>query len=175
MAKIARLGIYTLVALLLVLLPAAVLAQPQVSGFYGSVTGDGKSPADGTVVSAWIDGVKKIPEAKTATYAGKSVYVLDVAGESALEGKDIVFKIGDATATQKGKYVAGKNVGLDLTATTATPTATATATPTGTATATPTATPPTGDNTLPLVIGMLAVAGAFLTAIGVWGYRKVRA
>ena len=172
MAKIARLGIYTLLALLLVLIPVTALAQPQVSGFYGSVTLDGKAVADGTKVSALIDGVQK-GSAVTKNDAGKSVYNLAVAGESALEGKDIVFKVGDATATQKGTYKAGANVKLDLTATTPTPTPTATATATPTATAT--ATPPTGDNTVPLVIGLLAVAGAFMTAIGVWGYRKVRA
>jgi len=171
MAKIARLGIYTLIALLLVLIPVTALAQPQVNGFYGTVTLDGKSVADGTKVSALIDGVKKA-EVATKTDAGKSVYNLDVVGESAFEGKEIVFKVGDVTAAQKGTYKAGANVSLNLTAVTPAPT---TPTPTATPTPTPTATPPTGDNTVPLVIGLLALAGAFLTAIGVWGYRKVRA
>lgn len=93
--------------------PAVQTPRPQVCGFYGTVTVDGKPVADGTVVSGWIDGLKKA-EAKTTTDADKSVYALNVVGESALEGKDIVFKIGDKTAPAMGKYKAAYNVNLNL-------------------------------------------------------------
>jgi hypothetical protein len=120
MGKNSVILILVTVAVLLALFPVAVNAQPQVSGFYGTVTVDGWNVADGTVVSAWIDGVKKA-EAKTTTYGGKSLYALDVAGETALEGKDVVFKIGDATAAQKGTYTAGRSVTLNLSYVTPTP------------------------------------------------------
>lgn len=245
MAIIARIGVCAL-ALLLVLIPASALAQgPTVCGFYGAVTMDGKAVADGTVVSAWIDGAKK-GEAKTTTYQGGSVYSLNVSGDDALKGKEIVFKVGDATAAQKGTYASWANTKLDLSAVTPTPTQPPPATSkfggtalddkgakvadgtmitamigttkvgeaavkdgayaltatggkdgdtvsfkigdknadkTGTYKAGSSVTldlkiaalPPTGDETIPVMVGMLALAGVFLTCVGVFGYRRVRA
>jgi len=121
MAKIATISIFTLVALLLVLMPASALAQgPTVCGFYGGVTLDGKSVPDGTVVSAWIDNAQKA-QTTTTTYQGASVYNLNVPGDDTLKGKDVVFKVGTVTAAQKGSYASWANTKLDLTAVTPTP------------------------------------------------------
>lgn len=245
MAKIARISIYAL-ALLLVLMPASALAQgPTVCGFYGAVTLDGNSVADGTVVSAWIDNVQKA-QTMTTTYQGASVYSLNVPGDDTLKDKDIVFMVGTATATQKGTYASWGNTELDLTAVTPTPTPPPTADFSGTvlddkganvadgtvvaayigtdkvAEATVTkdaagktvyalevageagdtvtfkigdkdadqtgtwaagpitlnlaikALPPTGDETIPVMAAMLALGGAFLTLVGVLGFRRAR-
>lgn len=56
MSKIKFLAL--LAVLTALLFPAMALAQPMVCGFYGSVAVDGKTVADGTVVTAWIDGVQ---------------------------------------------------------------------------------------------------------------------
>jgi len=93
-----------------------LIRPPTVCGFFGTVTVHGKSVAHGTVVSAWIDGAKKA-ECNTTIYQDSSVYILNVPGHDSLKGKDIIFKIGDNTAPQKGTYTSWANTKLDLEAT----------------------------------------------------------
>ena len=40
---------------LIIIIPSLAIAQPDVCGFYGTVTLDRASVPDGTVVKAWID------------------------------------------------------------------------------------------------------------------------
>jgi len=88
-----------LIALILVLanllVPGTASAQPMVSGFEGTVTAGGSSLPDGTIISAWIDGIKM---AETDTQ--NSTYSVFVYG--GYEGKTVTFKVGKYEAAQTG-------------------------------------------------------------------------
>jgi len=105
-----RLLVPTLVVIALLLLPTVVLAQPNVCGFYGSVTLDGAPAADGTAVKAMIDGV----EVASVTTSG-SDYSMYISGN--FQGKAVEFTIGDEalSASQTPTFVAGDNIMQDLT------------------------------------------------------------
>jgi hypothetical protein len=106
---------------------AAVRASPPSlpSGFNGTVRVDGVYVPEGTIVSAWIDGVR-YAGATTVFYAGYSVYGLGVPGDhpdtpekdGGVEGETIVFRIGDLVADQRGTFNSGSNEHLDLTVST---------------------------------------------------------
>jgi len=93
------------------------------SSFYGTVTLDGADVAEGTVVSAWLDGVQ-VAEAGTTTAATRSVYVLDVPGDDpqtpaldgGYEGAVVVFKVAGYAAGDLALWHAGEVVELDLSA-----------------------------------------------------------
>ncbi len=105
-----RILIAALAMVMLLLLPAVAMAQPNVHGFYGSVMLDGQSVGDGTTVTAMIDG----EDVATTTTDG-SDYSIKVAGDYA--GKTVSFVVGDemSPATQAA-WEAGKNTRLDLSA-----------------------------------------------------------
>ncbi|MCP4685363.1 MAG: hypothetical protein GY867_07930, partial [bacterium] len=106
--------IATLTVVMLFLLPTVALAQPDVCGFYGSVTLDGDAVEDGTVVKAWIDNV----EVESTTTTG-SAYVLAINGEGqTYSGKTVVFTVGtdDNPVGENSTYDKGANKALDLTA-----------------------------------------------------------
>jgi len=109
MSKI-KVLIATLAVMALLILPTVALAQPNVCGFYGSVTLDGASVANGTVVKAWVDNV----EVKSVTTKGSN-YSMYVDGNYA--GKDVSFSVGGDTnlATETSAWVAGANKALNLT------------------------------------------------------------
>jgi hypothetical protein len=89
-------------------------AQPNVSGFYGDVTLDGNPVADGTVVKAWIGNV----EAGSVTTTGSS-YQISINGEGQdFSDKPVTFTVGadDAQVAEKGMFVKGAQVALNLTA-----------------------------------------------------------
>lgn len=96
---------------------------PLPSSFYGQVKLNGGNVPDGTLISAWIDGVK-YTETLSFSYEGNSVYAFDVPGndsstpgiiEGGEVGDTIVFKIGDLVADQTGTWTGGVNTPLNLT------------------------------------------------------------
>ena len=96
---------------------------PLPSSFYGAAKLDGANVSDGTIVSAWIRGVK-YAETQTLTYQGDSVCAIRVPGddlgtpevEGGVEGDTIIFKVGEAAATQTGTWHGGTDVEFNLTA-----------------------------------------------------------
>ena len=100
----------------------ALAFPPLPSSFYGRVQINGGKVPDGTVVQALIEG-QVYAEGYTQTYAGDSVYGLDVPGDdpgtSAREGGqdgDVVeFEIGGVLADQSSTWQGSTNVQLDLT------------------------------------------------------------
>ncbi|MBC7260832.1 MAG: hypothetical protein H5T63_02365, partial [Chloroflexi bacterium] len=124
--------------------------------FYGAVSVAGQNVPNGTVVSAWIGGIR-YAETTTLTYQGLSSYSLAVPGddpetpqkEGGVSGETIVFKIGDLLANETAAWQEGEINWLNLTAAGAAPTATPsrTASPTGTNTPTMTGIPSTSTPT----------------------------
>ena len=96
------------------------------SSFYGTVTLNGSYVADGTSISAWIDGIQ-YADTSTVTFEGKSVYTIEIPADNPSTGEkdggeegDIIdFKIGSDDADQSGTWHTGTNVELNLTASTA--------------------------------------------------------
>lgn len=113
------------VVLLLLTFSPALAVPPLPSSFYGTVKMDGVNVADGTAVTAWINGVQ-FASTTTTTFGGDSVYSIDVPGddpatipiEGGVTGDTIVFYIGDKTAAESGTWAEGTNVQLNLTWTT---------------------------------------------------------
>jgi len=120
MTKAKLLALAAVMAMLLAL-PAMVLAQqqpPRPSVFGGTASVDGVPAANGTAVTAIIDG--KV--VATATVSA-GIYAFSIAqppGE-AFAGKTITFKVGNATASQAGTWQDSGGAELNLTASTAPP------------------------------------------------------
>jgi hypothetical protein len=112
-----RILIAALIVFTLFLLPSIAMAQPDVCGFYGSVTLDGDTVADGTTVKAWVEG-----QAVASTTTADSAYVMNInsTGQD-YPGKTVTFTVGegDGPATQTEVFTKGANIKLDLTASTA--------------------------------------------------------
>lgn len=155
MGKFKLIGTLALAALLLVLLPATALAQLAVpTVFYGSVTSAGKSVADGTVVTATVDGAT-IGTAKTTTTAGVSSYYMDAVGTAAMDGKSVKFKIGTDDAKESGVFKQFGGGKLDLTVGAALPV--------------------TGDETVPLLMLGMAALGVMALSAGYTLRRRTAA
>ncbi|MES1243091.1 MAG: FG-GAP-like repeat-containing protein, partial [Acidobacteriota bacterium] len=99
---------------------------PRPSSFYGTVTvggAGGSNAAAGTVVSAWIGGVR-FAETAVVVADGLSVYRLDVPGdipgtaavEGGQSGQTIAFKVAGAQVPQTAVWQDGTAFRLDLTA-----------------------------------------------------------
>lgn len=119
------------VIVLLLVIPAVVLAQaqpPRPAVYGGTVSFDGAPAADGTSVSAVIDGVEV-----ASTEASGGAYALRVAQppDGAFAGKAVVFKIDGVDAAEQGTWEADGGAELNLTATTPPPPAPATPVPPG--------------------------------------------
>jgi len=119
------------VMVLLLVVPAAVLAQaqpPRPAVFGGTVSFDGAPATDGTSVSASIDG-----EVVASTEANGGAYALRVAQPpgGAFAGKAVVFKVDGVVAVEVGTWEADGGAELNLSATTPPPPATATPVPPG--------------------------------------------
>ena len=120
-------------------------------GPWGSVTINGSSAPDGTVVTAEIGGVQY---AQTTTTGG-GFYTIDVPSDDTdTPGKDggtagetVVFKVNGYTANETGSWTSGDSSRLDLTVNFPTDTPTPTPTLTETPTATPTPSGPTSTPT----------------------------
>lgn len=104
----ARVWLLTALLALLVLSPGPVSAQPLTSGFQGSVTAGGAALPDGSVVSAWIDGVR-VTEVTTTS----SAYSMFINGD--YTGKTVVFRVGKYEAGQTGTWTRGATTTLNLT------------------------------------------------------------
>lgn len=108
-----------------------VLAQPGPpplpSSFWGIAKVNGVTPPDGTLVTAWINGVQ-YASTKTMSYPGwgSGLYALNVPGdqtgtpqiEGGVQGDAITFKVGGLIASPTGTWRGGTNTRLDLTAST---------------------------------------------------------
>lgn len=117
----------TLIAILALTLTLSLVSSveavpPLPSSFYGTVELDGANVPDGTIVSAWIRGVK-YAETQTLTYQGDSVYAIRVPGddletpevEGGVEGDTIIFMVGENATIQAGTWHSGTDVELNLT------------------------------------------------------------
>ena len=105
MKKIARLGVVTWLATMVVLIAllasGIAVAQEPPCRFYGTVQVDGVNVPDGTQVTASIDGMVLTWTTTTTSSSPESVYVLDVSGDDSLtaerdggaEGDVVRFKI----------------------------------------------------------------------------------
>ncbi|MFH1926553.1 MAG: DNRLRE domain-containing protein, partial [Chloroflexota bacterium] len=151
-SRFRQVSIYILAAALSLAgaLPALGDAPPGLpSSFWGTVALDGGNVPDGTVISAWINGVQ-YAETATFTSSGQSVYTIDVPAddlhtvgviEGGADGDAIVFKVGGSAADQTVTWQGETNSDLNLSAVTViafTPTPTATPMPNATPTQTPT-------------------------------------
>lgn len=81
---------------------------PPTCGFYGSVTISGNSVSDGTVITAWINGI----EVASATTVGSS-YNLQITGN--YTNKTVSFKIGCDWAGETSLWEAMSNKSVKLT------------------------------------------------------------
>jgi hypothetical protein len=140
-----------LVLALALMVPAITSAQtpgpPHI--FTGTATLDGQPAANGTLVTAWIDGVqvsKNLAAYSNGVVGGRyGIQVEEVPGKP-FGGKSVRFKIGSADATQSQNWVSGEVTPLNLTATSGPP---------------PTAVPPTAVPTVrPPPTGVPGVPGA---------------
>jgi hypothetical protein len=116
------------VAVLLANVSSTFAQPPLPSGFYGTVKLNGANVPDGTVVSAWINGVK-FAESTVQLYQGDTVFNLDVPGDDAgtdgvIEGgassDTVSFHIGNLVAAQTHAWASGTNIPYPLTASTTT-------------------------------------------------------
>ena len=117
-----------IVALLLAL-PASVLAQaqpPRPPVFGGNATLDGATAANGTAVTAWIEGAQV---ASTTVTGGNYAFVIAQPPGESYQGKTITFMVGAGTASQTGTWEADGGSELNLTAQTGPPPPTATPVP----------------------------------------------
>ena len=119
-----------IVLVLIASAPVTLAVPPLPSSFYGTVKVDGANVPLGTMVSAWIDGVKYAETTVSTEFAGDTVYSLDVPGddpatpgiiEGGVPGDTIVFQIGSLAAGQTAPWQGGINVEFNLTADTAVP------------------------------------------------------
>jgi len=109
---------------LLYVLPATAIIPPQPAIVYGTVTMGGAKVAEGSQITASINGVT-YAETSSITYQGNSVYSLDVPGddldtpeiEGGSEGDRIIFKIDGQQAEQTAAWQQGSNIETNLTAT----------------------------------------------------------
>jgi hypothetical protein len=103
--------------LLLSNVPAVNAQPPLPSSFYGTVKLGGANVPDGTVVTAWMNGVQ-YASTLTLTFGSDSVYSIDVRGDDpgGNQGTTVVFHIGAQVADQTGLWASGTNVSLNLSA-----------------------------------------------------------
>jgi len=154
MAKVGVLVILAAVAFLL--LPCIALAD-NVSGcrFTGTVKLDGADVADGTTIIATIAGDEY--GNATPTGWGTSTYSVAIQPPEATsypDGTEVTFKINGHDAHQTGTFQAGKNIRLDLTASTGT-------------TPAPTSTPEPGPPTnVWLIVGLVIACVAEASVVG---------
>ena len=106
-------------AALLLFAATASPDSPPACYFAGTVKLDGADVADGTVITATIEGVEYTTA--TPTGYGASTYAIAIqqeAGTYYADGTIVAFKINAYAADQTGTWQAGQNIRLDLTAST---------------------------------------------------------
>jgi hypothetical protein len=100
--------------------PVALALPPLPSSFWGTVKMNGANAPNGTVVSAWINGVR-YAQATVSVYNGDTVYSLDVPGDDpqqsgiqgGVPGDTVVFQI-ETWVAQTAPWQSGINAELDL-------------------------------------------------------------
>ena len=116
MAKLRAAVLLAVVALLL--FPAMALAQPELPvRFHGTVEVDGADVADGTVITATIEG-ESFTTTTPAVY-GASTYAIKLVppeGTEFTDGATVTFMIGSDSAAQTGTWSPGDNTELNLSA-----------------------------------------------------------
>jgi hypothetical protein len=126
-------GIFLLLAAF-VLPQVALAVETQPCRFWGTVKVNGNWVADGTLITAWIDGAVGTWSASTYTAEGKSVYFVDVPADNSettpkdggAQGDTVRFKVryggNDYVAAQIGVWAVGdfKEVNLEVSLATAT-------------------------------------------------------
>lgn len=107
-----------LLALVLLVSVGPVYAQddefpPQLPHYFAGTVGTSSGPVpEGTVVDAWVEGVKKAETVVTA----QSTYELLVPGEYGDDGKIVSFTVGGVQASQTAPWVSGEiDSNFDLT------------------------------------------------------------
>ena len=112
MTKVKVLVLLAVMALFLTI-PAVTFAQqvpPHV--FVGTATVDDAAAADGTSVTAWVDGA----QAGAGTVSGGRYSLLVDQGEGSFAGETISFMVGGFDAAETATWEQGGATGLDLTA-----------------------------------------------------------
>lgn len=111
MSKLRVLALLTVIALLLVPTLAIAQAQPGLPcRFMGTVTLNGQTAPDGTVVSAFIGGAQVGSDAQVSN----GQYKLDISDRT--EGDVVTFKVDGIDANETGEWAYGVPTTLDLTA-----------------------------------------------------------
>ena len=107
-----------LLALVLLVGVASAYAQddefpPQLPHYFAGTVSTSSGPvSEGTVVDAWVEGIKKAETAVTA----QSTYELLVPGEYGDDGKIVSFTVGGVQASQTVAWASGEvNYNFDLT------------------------------------------------------------
>ena len=117
MTKLRVVVLLAVVALLL--FPALALADTPPEPpcrFYGTVTVDGAAVADGTVITAMIEG-DQLTTATPAEGYSTSTYAIKIGVDTEYtEGATVTFMIGDRAAAQTGTWAKGGNIEVNLTA-----------------------------------------------------------
>lgn len=117
MTKLRVVVLLAVVALLL--FPALALADTPPEPpcrFYGTVIVDGAAVADGTVITAMIEG-DPLTTATPAEGYSTSTYAIKVGVDKEYtDGATVTFMIGDRAAAQTGTWTKGANVEVNLTA-----------------------------------------------------------
>ena len=94
-------------------MPTLARQTPRPPVFGGTASINGATAADGTEVSAWIDGVKV---ASTVVSGGNYAFVIAQPPGKFYVGKKITFKVGTGIASQTGTWEADGGTELNLTA-----------------------------------------------------------
>jgi hypothetical protein len=108
-------------AVLLVFTATAFSDGPPACSFAGTVKLDGADVADGSVITATIEGVEYTTT--TPTGYGASTYAITIQQNDSThyaDGDSVSFKINGYDASQTATWQAGQNIRLDLTAWTTT-------------------------------------------------------
>ena len=117
MTKLRVVVLLAVVALLL--FPALALADTPPEPpcrFYGTVIVDGAAVADGTVITAMIEG-DQLTTATPAEGYSTSTYAIKIGVDTEYtEGATVTFMIGDRAAAQTGTWAKGGNIEVNLTA-----------------------------------------------------------
>jgi hypothetical protein len=113
---VGALGLLLALVLLVGVLPAYAADDefpPQLPHYFTGTVSTSSGPVpEGTVVDAWVEGVKKVETAVTA----QSTYELLVPGEYGDDGKIVSFTVGGVQASQTAPWVSGEvNYNFDLT------------------------------------------------------------
>ena len=113
---VGALGLLLALALLVGVVPAYAADDefpPRLPHYFAGTVSTSKGPVpEGTVVGAWVEGVKKAETAVTA----QSTYELLVPGEYGDDGKIVSFTVGGVQASQTAPWVSGQaDSNFDLT------------------------------------------------------------